>query len=429
VAEFVMPSLGADMVRGILVQWLVAPGQAVKRGDIIAVVETHKGAIDVEVLHTGVVRELKVEEGIEVPVGTVLALIEEAVPDAAPASVPASVLAPVSVPVAVAAPAPVSVPASVAVAVPVAAPAPDHRSSVLAPIPTDTLDRVRASPSARRLAAERGLDLHTIRGTGSGGAIVFADVEHVPTPAPTPAPSPASTPAPSPASTPAPSPASTLSPMRQAIAIAMARSNRDIPHYYLSHTIDLHRALGWLRERNAQRPVAERMLPGVLLVRAAALALRKYPELNGYWEHDAFRPAPGIHPGLAISLRAGGLVIPCVHAADQIPLDALMAQMTDLVMRARGGRLRGRELTDGTITITSLGAQGVEAVYGVIYPPQLALVGFGRVLDRPWAVDGMLTVRPVVTATLAGDHRASDGHRGGLYLAHLERLLQEPEKL
>jgi pyruvate dehydrogenase E2 component (dihydrolipoamide acetyltransferase) len=217
--------------------------------------------------------------------------------------------------------------------------------------------------------------------------------------------------------------------MRQAIASAMSRSKREIPHYYLSTTIDLHRAMTWLTEENLRRPVTERLLYGVLLLKAAALALREVPELNAVWDGTHVVPSAAIHVGVAISLRQGGLVAPALHDTDRQGLDELMRNFRDLVARARTGTLRSSELTDPTITVTSLGEQGAEAVFGIINTPQVALVGFGKVVERPWVVDGQVVPRPVVMATLSGDHRASDGHRGGLFLAAVDRLLQEPGKL
>lgn len=217
--------------------------------------------------------------------------------------------------------------------------------------------------------------------------------------------------------------------MRRAISGLMTRANRDIPHYYLSTTIDLTTAIDWLHEHNRRSPVGERLLPAALLLKAAARAARHVPELNGFWTDDHFTAGDGVHLGVAISLRGGGLVAPALHDADALELPQLMAALKDLVARARTGRLRGSEVSDSTITVTSLGDQGVETVFGVIYPPQVALVGFGRVADRPWAVDGLLGVRPVVTATLSADHRATDGAVGARYLTAVNRLLQNPEQL
>ena len=217
--------------------------------------------------------------------------------------------------------------------------------------------------------------------------------------------------------------------MRKSIAAAMSRSKREIPHYYLSTTVDLTRALDWLHEQNRALPVADRLVPAALLLKATALAAEAMPAMNGFWVDDAFQPAPQVHLGLAISLRGGGLVAPALHDAAHLGLPELMAKMRDLVARARAGRLRGSELSDPTLTVTNLGEQGVEAVHGVIYPPQVALVGFGRVTERPWAVDGLIGVRPLTTLTLAGDHRATDGFTGARFLADIDRRLQQPEEL
>ena len=217
--------------------------------------------------------------------------------------------------------------------------------------------------------------------------------------------------------------------MRETIGRLMARSKREVPHYYLSTTVDLARATSWMQERNRDLPVSERLVSAALLLKATALAARAHPELNGFWVDDAFVPGPGVHLGVAISLRGGGLVAPAVHDADTLTVDQLMAAVRDLVTRARAGRLRGSEMSDPTLTVTNLGDRGVESVFGVIYPPQVALVGFGRVVDRPWAVDGMLAVRPVVSLTLAADHRATDGFSGARMLATVDELLQRPEDL
>ncbi len=217
--------------------------------------------------------------------------------------------------------------------------------------------------------------------------------------------------------------------MRRAIGQLMARSKREIPHYYLSTTIDLSKALTWLRAKNAGCDVAHRLVPSVLLLQATARACRVVPVVNGFWVEHRFTASERVHLGVAVALRPTGLVAPAILDADTLDLDTLMQRLRDLVTRARAGSLRASEMSSPTLTVTSLGDQGVEAVYGVIYPPQVALVGFGRVVERPWAQEGMLGVRPVVTATLAGDHRASDGHRGGRYLAAIAELLQKPEEL
>jgi pyruvate dehydrogenase E2 component (dihydrolipoamide acetyltransferase) len=217
--------------------------------------------------------------------------------------------------------------------------------------------------------------------------------------------------------------------MRAAIAAAMTRANAEIPHAYVTQTIDLSRALAWLAETNEQRPIPGRLLYGVLLLKAVALALREVPELNGFWRDGRYVPSESVHLGVAISLRGGGLVAPALHDADRASIDELMTRFRDLVQRARSSRLRSSELADPTITVTSLGEQGVEGVFPLIFPPQVSIAGFGKVVERPWAADGGLFVRPVCHATLAADHRAVDGHRAGIFLAAVDRLLQTPEAL
>ena len=209
----------------------------------------------------------------------------------------------------------------------------------------------------------------------------------------------------------------------------MARSNREIPHYYLEQRIDMSKALRWLEAENQKRPIQSRVLPAVLLIKAVAKALTKVPELNAFWIDDRLQVQEGIHIGFAIALRQGGLVTPAIHHADLKDMDELMEVLRDLIMRTRAGRLRSSELTDATIVLTSLGDMGVEKTFGVIYPPQVALVGFGKVIDEVWVENGMIGVRPVVHATLAGDHRATDGRTGAGFLDVLNKYLQEPESL
>jgi pyruvate dehydrogenase E2 component (dihydrolipoamide acetyltransferase) len=405
-AEFRMPSIGADMEAGTLVEWKVKPGEAVKRGDIVAVVDTDKGAIDIEIWEDGVLAEFLVQPGTKVPVGTVLARVRGAAEAAAapPAVAPPPRREAAEAPMAVAAGAPPP-----AVTPPAEGPA-----------------RARASPAARARAREMGVDLAAVKGTGPGGAVTLADIEaSAGKPAAAAPPAPPARPAPAAGAAAPPGPP----PIRQAIAAAMARSNREIPHYYLGAEVDLSRALAWLAGENERRPVTERLLPVVLLLKAVARAAREVPEVNGFHVDGAFRPAEAVHLGVAISLRQGGLIAPALHDVDRKTLAEIMRDLNDLVARARRGGLRSSELSDATLTVTSLGDMGVGAVYGVIYPPQVALVGFGRVTERPWAAGGKVEARPVVTATLSGDHRVSDGIRGAQFLAAVDRLLQSPEAL
>jgi pyruvate dehydrogenase E2 component (dihydrolipoamide acetyltransferase) len=217
--------------------------------------------------------------------------------------------------------------------------------------------------------------------------------------------------------------------MRRAIAAAMSKSKREIPHYYLAATIDMSRALAWTETENQKRSLGDRILPAVLLMKAAALALAESPQLNGFYLDGRFRPADGVHLGLAIAMKGGGLVAPALHHTDRLTLDELMIALHDLIPRARTGRLRSSEMTDSTATLTNLGDLGVETVYGAIYPPQVALVGLGKIARRPWVDGDTVCVRPLLTATLAADHRATDGRYGARFLELFDRRLQKPEEL
>lgn len=417
-----MPSLGADMEEGILLEWMVKPGDSVHRGDIVAVVETPKSAVEIETFEDGTVQELLVEEGQTVPVGQTLAIIGDGTkPSSRAGSAPPKPSADGSAP-------------------PTLSPVLRHRAQQLG-VELQSItgtgrngtvtrrdveqaasrhpSRRRASPLARRLAEEEGIDLGDVTPTGVGGTIRADDVRAVLSSRTPPPPTGAETIA-------RQAPARD---MRGSIAALMARANTEIPHYYLSTTVDMHEALTWMRARNHELDVADRLVPAALMAVATARAARQVPELNGHWVGGGFRPAEEVSLGLILSLRGGGLLVPVVAQADRLTVAETMAQIRELTRRARAGRLRGSELSTPSITMSNLGEQGVESVLGVIYPPQVALVGFGAVGDRPWSVGGLLGVRPLVTVTLAGDHRASDGATGGRLLKSIDMLLQKPEEL
>lgn len=461
-----MPSLGADMEHGKVVDWLVKPGDYVHRGDLIAEVDTEKTVMDVESFEEGIVAEFLVELGETVPVGTPIARITgtpadgaRVPPTAAPAAAPAT--PPRAEPVVHATP-PIRHRAHQlgvdveslhgtgpdgaitradveAAAERNAALIPPATATTIAPsmAPTPTEGRVRSSPRARHLAAELGVDLTGVRGTGPGGAVTETDLRRAAAgvPAPVSVPAPALPSEPEPAAPterrtkPAAETTERVASLRLAVGTLMARSKREIPHYYLSATIDLGAAMDWMRRVNAERPIATRLVPAALLLAAAAKAAKDVPEINGFFVDGAFQPSTAVHLGVAVSLRGGGIVAPAIHDADTLALDQLMEGLRDLTARARAGRLQRAEMADPTITVTNLGDLGVETVFGVIYPPQVALVGFGRVMEQPRAVNGLIGVRPTVSATLSADHRASDGLRGGRFLARVDELLQKPEEL
>lgn len=391
---FAMPSLGADMEAGTLVEWLVKPGDRVARGDPVAVVETQKGAIEIETFEAGEISELLAQPGTTLPVGAPLARLRD--------------LGEVAVP---SVPSPPHAERRQQSLVPAKAPSPaDER---LAPATGTQL----ASPAARVRAKELGLTLADIAGSGPGGAVLLGDVErHAKAMPPLKSRAGAKV-----------RPGLDTAEMQRVIAVAMSRSKREIPHFYLAHEIDLQAAQDRLATLNADRTPDRRLLLAALLVRATVKALAKAPELNGRFEAEAFAPSGPVHCGLAIAMRGGGLIDPAILNAQDLDLDGMMDAMRDLVTRARSGRLRNSELTQGTITVSSLGETGVDALTGVIYPPQVALVGFGTPRLKPVVQDGIVQPRLSVTATLAADHRVSDGRRGAIFLAEIARLLQEPQ--
>ena len=321
--EFKLPSLGADMDEGTLLTWNIKPGDRVIRGQVVAVVDTTKAAIDVEIWRDGIVNELLAKVGEKIPVGTVMATLREVAETVASKPVLPSAL---------------------------------------------TLPPVMEMPEHQK------------------------DI-------------------------------------RRTIAAAMSRSKREIPHYYMSETVPMANALDWLEKENEKLPISERILSAVLLLKAVALALKRTPELNGFYRDDQFQVSTAVHTGVAISLRNGGLIAPALHDVGDKSLALLMPELTDLVKRARSGSLRSSEMSAPTITVTNLGEQSVASVFGVIYPPQVALVGFGSITPQAMVIQGKVRVQPMLCASLAADHRVSDGHRGALFLAELRDVLQDPKAL
>jgi pyruvate dehydrogenase E2 component (dihydrolipoamide acetyltransferase) len=402
--EFKMPALGSDMDEGTLDEWLVKPGDKVTRGQIVAVVDTTKAAVEIECWQEGTVGELIVPVGETVQVGTVLATLLAPGEHAAKLSHkrPRPSVTPAAKPS-----------------------APPSRPLGAGTPPTVPQRRRWVSPAARRLAQSLHVDIDAVSGTGPQGAVTISDVEH----AAATIEHAAATKEPATKPKAKPSPAERAAQMRKSIAAAMSRSKREIPHYYLADEIILENSLSWLTTRNAQRSIDERVLPAVLLLKAVGIAAQRFGEFNGFWQDDGFQPATGVHVGVGISLRGGGLVAPAIHDVPDKKLDELMEDLTDLVARARSFSLRSSEMSDPTITVTNLGDRGVDSVFGVIYPPQVALVGFGRPAQRVCVIDQGIRVVTAMQATLAADHRASDGHRGALFLAAINELLQQPDLL
>jgi pyruvate dehydrogenase E2 component (dihydrolipoamide acetyltransferase) len=396
---YLLPSLGADMDEAALLEWKIKPGDRVKRGQVVATLETVKAAIDAEIWVDGVVEELLVEpdKDRKIKVGAPLARLKTDKPVESPVVVVAS-------------PSPPSAPGATPLppsegARPHPRPLPLARGGVV-------VDRggVRISPAARRRMQELGLsenDLVTLdRPYG------IADIEQI-------------------AEEKRALSAVEARPktMREQIAKAMSRSKREIPHYYLATEINMTPALTWLRAENEKRSLDDRMLPAVLLIRAVALAATRYPNMNGFYVNNAFQPSEPIHVGMAFALREGGLIAPAIHNTDKLALPDLMKTLADLGERTRTGGLKAAELADPTITITSLGDLGVEEIFPIITPPQVAMIGFGMLSHKPWVVEDKIEVREVIRATLAADHRVSDGRDGALFLSEIKDLLEQVEEL
>jgi pyruvate dehydrogenase E2 component (dihydrolipoamide acetyltransferase) len=381
--DFLMPSLGADMDDGKLVEWLKKPGDTLKRGEVVAVVETQKGAIEIEVFVDGVLEQTVAKLGEILPVGALLAVIRSA-GEARPAVAPAPAKQP----------APPVLPAVASTA---------GRPAEAAP----TFTGERITPAARSEAKRRKIELGSVT-PGPDGVIGLRELAHAKV---------------------VPVKGVNFDEMRKAIAAAMARSKREIPHYYVSSLIDLSVMAGWLSEQNARRPVPKRLLPIVPILKACALALTKVPEMNGQYAGGRFVPSTHVKMGIGIAMRGGGLIAPAIEAVDTLPLDDIMAHLMDLSARVRGGRLRSSELMDASVTVSSLGEDSADMLLPVIYPPQVAIIGVGRIAERPWAVDGALAVRMTASFTVAGDHRANDGRSAVRLLKAIETSLQKPEML
>jgi len=397
--EFLMPSLGADMEAGTLVEWRKKPGDSVKRGDIIAEVETQKGLIEIEVFDEGIIEELLIKEGTKIPVGTLMALINP----------------------------PESIEKTKKIS------APKKTTITIQPTEEKIIEKgtgekfeeklFKVSPLAKRIATENKIDLSQIQGSGEDGAITKEDVENAIVQQNKVAKIPKET-----IESIKEKSTSQIESIRSAVAAAMSKSNREIPHYYLEKRIDITKTLAWLRATNHQRPIHKRLLPAALLIKAVAQSLVNFPDLNAIWE-NGIQIKKEINIGFVVSLRGGGIIVPTIHTANLKNIDEIMEVLNDIIPRARAMKLRSSDLSDSTITITSLGEGGADAVFGVIYPPQVAIIGFGGSSQQPFVENGMLGIRTVFTATLTGDHRATDGLTGSDFLSALNKHLQNPELL
>ena len=408
-AEVLMPQMGADMSEGVLLRWLVAPGDKVERGQAIAEIETDKANIEIEAFEGGTLQRTLVEEGATVPVGAPIAILGEGsgAPAASAAAAPAAKTA---APVAA-----IAVPAPAATQVPVA---PVRAAG----------ERVIASPVARRMALETGVDLATVSGSGPGGRIVRRDVEAAKGRAPVAA-APAGNGA-GPAgngATPVAAHLEPLSRMRQTIARRMGASKREMPHYYVTIDVDMTDAVGLRRQMNALDDKAK-VSVNDLIVRATALGLVLHPEFNNLYTGEGMSVRPQINVCIAIALEEG-LIAPALLETNRLLLKELGAQTRDLAERARSGKLTPEEYSAGTFTISNLGMYGIDVLIPIIQPNQSAILGVGAVKPRAVVREGQIVAREMMTLALAADHRASDGAQGAQFLAVVRDMLEQPLRL
>jgi len=408
-----MPAMGADMTEGTVVKWLKSEGDEVSRGDILAEIETDKTVVEMEAYGSGLLRKIVIGEGVKVPVGDLIAYLGDAddvVPDVNGSPAPA--------------PAAETVATAPAIPAPVATPA---------PATTVSTGRVKASPVARKIAAERGIDLATLAGTGPGGRITRADVES-PSAAPV---SPAAVQAPAAVLASPVSPVTLsgedipLSTMRQAIARVTVRSKTENPHYYIDLSIDMTQAMSMRQSLNEEiGDAGPRISVNDMIVRACVKAITKYPKLNTTFAGDHLISHADINIGIAIALEVG-LMVPAILRTQNMSLLDISAATKDLAGRVRGegGTLTQEENTAGTFSISNMGMLGVDNFQAIIVPPQSAILAVGAVSQQPVVRDGEIVVQQMMKASLSADHRVTDGAEGGVFLGEIRRLLENPVSL
>ncbi|MEX2159762.1 MAG: dihydrolipoamide acetyltransferase family protein [Dehalococcoidia bacterium] len=420
ISEVVMPQMGADMEEGTVVRWMKHEGDAVERGEIIAEIETDKANVEIEAFDSGTFRKALANEGDTVPVGTIIAVIAAPEDDISKygSSTEASKGEPAKTKASAGAP-----PAEAREKPPAAAtpPAKAPPTRQQAPAPPRVDGRVRASPVARKLAEERGVDLTKIRGSGPDGRIVRRDVEAAAT---------GGAPPKAEAHAAAPGPVTTVarSKMRQTIARRMALSKREAPHYYITVDIDMTEAERTRKELNETSGQDVRVSVNDLIVKASAIALQRHPIFNSWFVEDEVRQHTQINVCIAIALDDGLIAPAILDCANKSLLDVARAGK-DLVERAKSGALKADEYSGGTFTISNLGPYGVETLVAIIQPPQTAILGVGAVQPKPVARDGEIVVAQVMKAALSADHRVTDGAQGARFLNEIQGLLEKPVAL
>ena len=425
-----MPQMGYDMREGTVVRWHKQEGESVNRGEVIADIETDKATVEFEAYTDGVLGRIVAAEGIAIPVGNLIAIITapgEAVPDDATDT---------DSDAGSAAPEPAVAASTTAIAAVAATPAE----------PTPSTDgRLRASPIARRLARERGLDLALLTGSGPNGRIVEQDVlnyqppaEPAAAPEPAPAPEPAVSPMPEPAIPPAPPPVAApatpadgrieLSRMRQTIARVTSDSKSAAPHFYVTAEIDMGQAMTLRRDVNDAADPAHRVSVNDLMVKASALALAQHPKFNSFYRGDYLQVNGAMNIGIAIALETG-LILPGVSNCESKSLLEIAAATKDLIARANSGTLRNEEYSSTTFSISNMGMFDVESFTAIIYPPHAAILAVGSVKEQPVVRDGQLSIGQMMKATLSTDHRVADGAEAAQFLMEIKRTLENPVRL
>ena len=388
--SIVMPQMGYDMQEGTVARWHKREGDTVTRGEVIADIETDKATVEFEAYTTGVLRKIVAEEGSVIPVGELIAVItdpDEPLPDDLPS---------VAKPAATASP-------------------PESTSPPAAPTPTaPSAKTVRASPIARRLAREQGIDLALVSGTGPGSRITEKDVlDYTAAPAPAPA---------------AEGERVDLSRMRQAIARVTVDSKRETPHFYVTASVDMTKAISLRRDSNAALPSERRISVNDLIIKACAVALGQYPKFNAFFRGDHLQMNSGINIGIAIALPAG-LIVPGIGGCEGKRLIEIAAASKDLIARANSGTLRNEEYSDTTFSISNLGLFDVDSFSAIIYPPHTAVLAVAAVKEQPVVRDGTVVVAQMMKATLSVDHRVADGAEAAQFLMEVKKLLESPARL
>ena len=387
--EVIMPQMGFDMTQGKIVRWTRKEGDKVARGDIIADIETEKVVLEIEAFSPGTLLRILAGEGETVPVGQPIALLGEAGEDVS-AWKPA-------------APAAAAAEAKEAVAQKPSAPEPE--------------ERIRVSPIARKLAEEKGVDLRQVKGSGPGGRITKEDVTaHIAAREVAPA-----------AVRPAAG-AVTLSPMRQAVARHMAQSKREIPHFYLTVEIDMTEAQHLRHSLNETLGDDARITLNDLAIRAAALALQRFPQLNSLYLPDGIKQGERINIGIAVALEEG-LVAPALLDCGEKRLPQIARESKGLIERTKAGVLKPEEFAGATFTLTNLGMLGVDSFQAIINPPQAAILALGSVKTKPVVKGGEVAVAEMMNATLSADHRVVDGAQGAQFMREFKALLEAPLRL